>query len=167
MYDKNSDYALNKRRKDTIVYISVTGPVFLTHGDFATEEDFLKWKNWSDKDYQSQEKEGRGFQDNTVPLDEEILAAGAVTSAEELLLNRFDEKERSHLYARLINQAKDYLTPKQFRWLWLYHVEGLTLEEIARAEGVTHQNVSKSIFRAKKKVKKHLQKVVAKMPLFL
>lgn len=42
MFDNRSDYAQNKRDKDSIVYISVTGPVRLTRADFPSEAEFLK-----------------------------------------------------------------------------------------------------------------------------
>ena len=167
MYDQKSDYAMNKHKKDTIVYISVNGPVFLTSKDFATETDFLKWKEWSDTDYRSQEAEGRAYYDNSIPLREELAGANSLDSIEDVLLGQFNENEREKRNAKLIQEAKSYLSPKQYLWLWLYYVKGLTLKEIACAEGVTHQNVSKVISRAKKKIRKHLQEVVAKMPLFL
>ena len=58
MFDKKSDYALNKRAKDSIVYISVTGTVQLNREDFPSEAEFLKWKCWSDRDYRATEKAG-------------------------------------------------------------------------------------------------------------
>lgn len=42
MFDKRSDYAQNKRDKDSIVYISVTGSVLLTRASFASEDEFIK-----------------------------------------------------------------------------------------------------------------------------
>ena len=59
MFDNRSAYAQNKRDKDSIVYISVTGPVRLTRADFPSEAEFLKWKRWSDGDYHAAEKAGR------------------------------------------------------------------------------------------------------------
>ncbi|BAL00287.1 hypothetical protein OBV_30880 [Oscillibacter valericigenes Sjm18-20] len=34
--------------------------------DFANEEEFLKWKSWSDGDYQVGEQAGQSFYDNTI-----------------------------------------------------------------------------------------------------
>lgn len=42
MFDKRSDYAQNKRDKDSIVYISVTVSVLLTRASFASEDEFIK-----------------------------------------------------------------------------------------------------------------------------
>ena len=41
---------------------------------------------------------------------------------------------------------------------------GLTVEQIAEQEGVAHQNVSKSIRQAKKKIKFFFEKQGAKVP---
>src|SRR5699024_7426049 len=78
MFNKKSEYAQNKREKDSIIYISVNGRIRLTRADFSSEEEFLRWKQWSDKDYYETERQGRGYYDNGVPLDENISAAGAV-----------------------------------------------------------------------------------------
>ena len=50
MFDKKSEYALNKYDQDSIIYISVSGRIRLTRADFASEEEFLRWKQWSDED---------------------------------------------------------------------------------------------------------------------
>lgn len=83
MFNKKSEYAQNKREKDSIIYISVNGRIRLTRADFASEEEFLRWKQWSDEDYYETERRGRGYYDNGVPLDENISAAGSVESAED------------------------------------------------------------------------------------
>lgn len=62
MYDRKSDYALNKQDRDAIVCGSVTGVhIRLTRSDFASEEEFQKWKAWSDRDYHATEKAGRAY----------------------------------------------------------------------------------------------------------
>ena len=52
MFDKKSEYALNKYDQDSIIYISVSGRIRLTRADFSSEEEFLKWKSLSDADYE-------------------------------------------------------------------------------------------------------------------
>ena len=65
MFDRKSDYALNKRHPDSIVCKSVTDVhIYLTRADFSSEADFLKWKEWSDRNYHQMDKAGRGFYDN-------------------------------------------------------------------------------------------------------
>ena len=69
MFDAKSDFALNKLDRDAIVCRSVTGVhIRLTREDFASEEEFLRWKVWSDGDYYDTEKDGRGFYDYGLPL---------------------------------------------------------------------------------------------------
>lgn len=154
MFDKKSDYAQNRREKDTIVYISVTGPVLLTRAHFASEEDFLRWKSWSDGDYQSTERLGRDFYDHSIPLDERLDVIGAVASIEDELFRRQEEAERAQRYAALLEQIKGRLTKKQYRRMWLHCVEGMTVERIAQSEGVTQQGISESILTAKRKMRK-------------
>ena len=49
---------------------------------------------------------------------------------------------------------RKHLTDTQFRRVWMYFVDGMTVDEIGAAEGVSHQNISKSIGAAMKKMKK-------------
>jgi len=167
MFYKKSDYALNKRKKDTIVYIGVTGIVYLTREDFANEDEFLKWKSWSDGDYLTNEQVGRSFYDNTIPLDERLDVIGAVASIEDELFDLLDKAEHIRLCVALMEQVRSCLTAKQYRRLWLHYVDGLTIERIALAEGVTHQNVSKTIIKAKKKIEIFLLKQGAKTSIFM
>jgi DNA-binding CsgD family transcriptional regulator len=54
----------------------------------------------------------------------------------------------------MVSQIRDKLTETQFRRLWMYYVGGMTVDEIGRIEGIRHQNISKSIGSAMKKIKK-------------
>ena len=167
MFDKKSDYALNKCEKNAIVYISITGIVYLTSEDFANKDEFLKWKSWSDGDYQTSEQAGRSFYDNTIPLNEKLDVIGAVLSTESELLYRQAESEHIRLCAALMEQVKSCLTEKQYRRLWMFHVESLTLIAIAASEGVSEPSVSESISSAKKNIFEFLEKHPIKMPIFL
>ena len=82
MFDKKSDYAQNKRNKNTIIYISATGSIQLTRADFSSDDEFLIWKNWSDENCRIDEQAGRRFYDNTISLDDSLDVIGAVLSAE-------------------------------------------------------------------------------------
>lgn len=167
MFDKKSDYALNRCKKDAIVYISVTGIVYLAREDFANEDEFLKWKSWSDSNYQAGEQAGRGFYDNTIHLDEKLDVIGAVAPIEDELFGRQAEAERKWMCASLLEQIKSCLTEKQYRRLWLFHVESLTLTAIAASEGVSEPSVSESISSARKNIFEFLEKHPIKMPLIL
>ena len=154
MFDKKSDYALNKRAKDSIVYISVTGPIQLNREDFPSEAEFLKWKCWSDGDYRATEKAGRSFYDNCIPLDDRLDVVGAVLSVEDALFLALEEAEAQAKCARrraeVMVQIRGLLTEKQFRRVWMLHVEGMTVTEIAKAENVSKATISKSISSAEK-----------------
>jgi len=159
MFDKKSDYALNKRVKDAIIYKSVTGtPVLLIRADFTSEDEFLQWKAWSDGEYQDTERSGRSFYDNGVALDERLNCIGVAESIEDEFFGRLSNAERIQNCADLSEQIRNILTEKQYRRLWLYYVDGMTIEAIAIIEGVAHQNISKAIASAKKKIEKLLQK---------
>ena len=78
MFDPKSDYALNKKDQEAIVCPSATGVhIRLTREDFASEEEFLRWKAWSDGDYKGIESAGRGYYDNCVTLAEALNPTGA------------------------------------------------------------------------------------------
>ena len=150
MYDRKSDYALNKQDRDAIVCGSVTGVhIRLTRSDFSSEEEFQKWKAWSDRDYHTTEKAGRAYHDNRLPLAD--WAVPNAPSAEELLLEA-DGTDTAR--AALIQRVRNGLTEKQYRRLRLYYLEGLSEREIARLEGVGQQRVSRSIRTGKKAMEK-------------
>lgn len=162
MFNKKSDYALNKRDEDTIVYISVTGVVRLSRADFPNEAEFLKWKHWSDGDYRATETAGRSFYDNCIPLDDQLTLVGAVLSVEDALFLKLEEAEaqakRAQRCAELMAQIRSRLTEKQFRRLWLLHVDGMSVTGIAIAENVSKASVSKSISTAQKIIRAILSK---------
>ena len=52
MFDRKSDYALNKKDPDAIVFKTAAGAYIRLHReDFSSAGEFLKWKDWSDEDY--------------------------------------------------------------------------------------------------------------------
>lgn len=162
MFNKKSDYALNKRDKDSIIYISVTGPVRLTRADFPSEAEFLKWKRWSDGDYHATEKAGRGESDNCLPLVVEFLdCIASAPSVEDKLIQRLTdaeaEAERARRCAELMAAIRSRLTEKQFRRLWMLHVDGMTVTGIAISESVSKASISKSIGSAEKIIRTFFQ----------
>ena len=158
MFDKKSDYALNRRNKDSIIYIGTIGLVRLTREDFPSEAEFLKWKRWSDGDYHATEKAGRGYYDNSIPLDEQLDAIGAVLSVEDALFLALEEAEaeanRIQKRAALMEQIRSLLTKTQFRRVWLYYVKQMNEREIAAIEGVGQQRISKSLISSRKILEK-------------
>ena len=62
MFNRKSSYALNKKDPDAIVYMDANEVIVrLTCKDFASEEEFLKWKSLSDEDYHASEKEAHVY----------------------------------------------------------------------------------------------------------
>ena len=71
MFNRKSSYALNKKDPNAIVYMDANDTIIrLTCKDFASEEEFLKWKSLSDADYHASEKEAHVYANHTLALDE-------------------------------------------------------------------------------------------------
>lgn len=161
MFDRNSDYALNKKDPDAIVCKSATGiHIRLTRADFSSAEEFEKWKRWSDENYHAIEKADHRHSNRTISLEGLAELSFAVLSAETEVMNQYDQEERARLCRLLAEGLDACLTAPQRRRLWLYCVEGLTIKEIAAQEKVKHQNISKRILAAKKFLKKFLERWV-------
>lgn len=66
MFDRKNDVARNKKRADAIAYAGAADEVVLTQSDFESEEEFRRWKAWSDADYKQTEKEMRRDYDHVI-----------------------------------------------------------------------------------------------------
>ena len=152
MFDKKSVYALNKMDKSTIVCPSVTGEdIRLSLEDFDNEEEFAFWKAWSDTNYHEAELTGQ-YETRCFSLDDRCDAV--IPSAEEIFFTSYlaeEQAERKHLQ---LKQIKSCLTETQYRRIWKYYVEKISVTRIARDEGVTEPSISESIKRAKEKISK-------------
>ena len=163
MFDQKSDYSLNKQDPDSIVCKSSTGVhIRLTRLDFASPEEFEKWKHWSDEDYHDTEKADHVYSNHTVSSDKLVEVSITVLSPEEELMEVFSRQEQEELYRRLETGLETRLTPAQRRRLWMYCVEGMTVEEIAGMEQKRHQSISECLQTAKEKIKKFFEKHPAK-----
>lgn len=150
MFDTKSDFALNKFDRDAIVCRSVTGVhIRLTRADFASEEEFLRWKVWSDGDYYDTEKDGRGFYDYCLSLSE---AGTTGISTEDIFFTLLLKAEQEQQRAVLLQQIKGVLTETQYRRMWMYCVQRMTLDQIAQREGITHQSVSECLTAAQNRI---------------
>lgn len=159
MFDPHSDYSLNKQDPDAIICRSATGePIRLTRADFSSEEEFLRWKEWSDADYHAAEKAGRKYDDSRVSLIEGLDIH--VPSAEEALLAPELEADRAQLCIDLLERVRACLTDKQYRRVRLYFVEHLDEAQIALIEGVTQQAVSLTLLAAQKNLQKFFKNTV-------
>lgn len=157
MFENKNIFVLNKKDREAIVYEDANGRVIrLTCEFFPSEEEFRRWKDWSDKNYHEAEKKRHLQSDNTLSLEALSDEAAAVGSAEEEFINCHCECEDEELLHMLMTGLDTCLTVTQRKRLWLYCVEDLTVEQIAKTENVAHQNISKAIALAKKKLKKFL-----------
>ena len=158
MFNRKSIYALNKKDPNAIVYTDADGNLIrLTRDDFASEEEFLRWKKMSDADYHGEEKADHLYYDGTLSLEGLSEEAVATLSAEEGYITEINLAERQLLGKLLLEGMGDQLTELQRKRLWLYCISGMTEQEIASSEGIAQQNVSKCIASAKKKLKNFLK----------
>lgn len=153
MYNRKSVYTLNKEHPEAIVYPDALGKeVMLTSEQFASEEEFVFWKSWSDSDYTASEKICRKQNRSKVTLIEGTDAdRDATVDAIVVLLERLENDEK---HAVLMKKIREALTEKQYTRLRMYCFERMTQEEIARAEGVGQQRISRSIKASKNKITK-------------
>ena len=79
------------------------------------------------------------------------------------LFHEAPEEEQNREVCIDEKKLRAILTKRQFERLTLYAIRGMTVEQIAEQEGVAHQNVSKSIRQAKKKIKFFFEKQGAKV----
>ena len=155
MFNRKSSYALNKKDANAIVYMDANENIIrLTREDFASEEEFQKWKSWSDAEYHISEKQDHVNSNHTLALDELSEEAASVPAVDVCLELEHDRLEQIRHSAELVAQIKDCLRATQFRRLWMYEVEKKSLEEIARLEGVSAPAVFYSIQLAHKKISK-------------
>lgn len=156
MFDKKSDYALNRLNPDAIVYKGADGIyIQLTRADFDSEEEFLRWKSWSDGSYHEIEKADLAYSEHSYSLSERLAYR---QTPEDMLIEFQEQTERQELRRLLMEGFDTCLTSVQRRRLWMYCVDGLTVRQIAEVEGASFQSVAKAVTAAKKKIKKFLER---------
>ena len=165
MFNKESDYALNKKNQDAIIYKDAQGEeTILTRKDFSSEEEFRRWKDLSDEDYHAIEKSDHRHFNHTQALYDLSDAAATVPAIDEEIELRIDQQRKLRITRRAILQIKGYLTDRQFRRLWLHGALGWREHSIAHKENVSQPAVSLSIVAAKKKIFRQTQKLLIKSP---
>ena len=165
MLKRDSIYALNKADSDAIVYIDADGKTIrLTRQNFATAEEFEKWKAWSDENFHIEEKRDHVYHNHTLRLSGLSEASLSDAVEQEKTVQRQRRRQQEQYSAVFVMEIRAQLTEIQFRRLWLYYIDNKTVYEIAELDGVAHQNVSKAIKAAKKKILKIFQKQGAKSP---
>lgn len=157
MFNPKSDYALNKMAPEAIIYTDSWGTlVQLTLEDFASPEEFQRWKEWSDNDYHKTDNADALFSKRTLSLHGLSERATTSQSPEDVLVEAQELRERQELCCLLQEGLDTCLTAIQRRRLWLSCACGLTVRQIAKIENANFQNVAKSIVAAKKKLKEFL-----------
>ena len=155
MFKNDSLYSINKKNPDAVVYKFANGEEsHITRADFATEEEFLAFKAWSDEDLHIEDKREVLAGIRQVSIEDISEAAIATPAVDVVMEHQLQRSEQRRKVSELVVQLKDKLTEKQFRRLWMYCVDGKTEQQIAEIEGVDQQRISKSILAAKKKIKK-------------
>ena len=153
MFNSKSIYALNKKDPNAIVYPSVDGTLCrLTREDFASEAEFLFWKERSDRNYHKQEKADHIQANHSISLESLPEKVTATISPELIMIDRQNRLDREQLRQLLLVGLDSCLTATQRRRLWLYCVEGWTEKRISLSENVTQQSVSECIAAARKKI---------------
>ncbi len=159
MFKKDSLYSINKKNPDAVVYKFANGEQSLvTRADFATEEEFLAFKKWSDEDLHIEDKRDVLAGIRQVSIDDVSEAAIAVPAVDVVMERQHQRAEQRRKASDMVVQLKDKLTETQFRRLWMYEVEGKTLAQIAQHDGVAILSVYESIESAKKKILKKFKK---------
>ena len=154
MYDRKSDYALNKTDPDAIVFKTAAGAYIRLHReDFSSEEEFDRWKGWSDEDYRVVDIQNNVYTKQTVSLEGVPEQAGAL-SPEQLLIEQYDQLDREQFCRLLLEGINTCLSEPQRRRLLKYYFEGMTQTEIADSENVAQQNIAESLWRSEEKLKK-------------
>jgi len=155
MFNRKSSYALNKKDPNAIVYMDANEAIIrLTREDFASEEEFLKWKSWSDGNYHTEDNQDVVEGKHNTSIDDLSEAALSIPAIDVVMERQHEKSERRRMASTMVSQIRDKLTETQFRRLWMYYVGGMTVDEIGQIEGIRHQNISKSIGSAMKKIKK-------------
>lgn len=149
MYDKNSDYALNKRNHDSIVCKSVTGEhVHIRREDFVSDEEFERWKAWSDEDYHAAERSDKAYNDRKRAFS--YNWEPAVEDSEVQLLSALEHCDN----AEKVRQLRSQLTKRQFTRLYKHFGLGMSITAIATEENVSKAAVIASINSAQDALRK-------------
>ena len=156
MFNRKSSYALNKKAPNAIVYMDANEAIIrLTREDFANEEEFLKWKVWSDEDYHTEDNRDVVEDKHNISIDTLSEAALSIPAIDVVMDRQHEKSARRKMASAMVSQIRGKLTETQFRRLWMYYVDGMTVDEIGAAEGVSHQAVSLNIAAAIRKIKKY------------
>jgi DNA-directed RNA polymerase specialized sigma24 family protein len=162
---KDSDYALNKY-SGGIVFRFADGIVEITLADYLaenpdkTEADYHALKELSDSIYLEQVQVENAQTYKNSPYDElNGTALCHAPSPEDYFIGKIDAREAAERRRERLIQASyalGILTEVQRHRYLMYHVDGMTMREIAAIEGAHFTTVHESLQAADKKIKKVL-----------
>jgi len=158
---EDSDYALNKKNNQAIVYrladgsvLTVTVEDYLAENPDKTADDFFALKALSDADYLERDRSEYRQTWKNLPiygLEETAHCAGDTPEYE--VIERPEQDAENENRWELALQVLDRLTKVQRRRYLLYTANGLTTREIAKKEKTAQRTVMDSIQQAEKKIK--------------
>ena len=160
----SSDYALNKY-SEGIVYKFADGIVEIDLEDYLkespdhTEVGFQAIKQLSDEIYL--EEANRNYRQTyknipILPDDSDVEAECPTVKAADSFIDEQVEAANYNKRVVLAHKALHMLTETQRRRYLLYHVEKLTMRQIAIMERVNHSKIQKSLNSAEEKIQKFL-----------
>ena len=157
---KDSDYALN-RYSAGIAYrfadgstMTVTLEGYLADNPGKTEADFQALKELSDAIYLRQDRADNAQTKKNKPIySEETNAELMSVTLEESYLEALDHRNAAAAFDRLMESGA--LTETQERRFMLHVVDGLSLRQIAKHEGVALRAIQKSVNAGADMLKKY------------
>ena len=95
MFNRKTSYALNKKDANAIVYMDANENITrLTREDFASEEEFQKWKAWSDENYHTEDNRDVVEGKHNMSIDDLSEAALAIPAIDEVMDCQHEKSER-------------------------------------------------------------------------
>ena len=166
MFDTNTQYALNKRNANAIVYIDAFGEKAEISSEALGEEEFARWKALMDAELHEEEKEDHIYHDHTISFGDLSLAGYTVPDHETVMIEAEERREREELKEQLGIAFFTCLSDIQQARMWLHAIEGFTTREIAALEYVSQKNIVTSIAKARKNILTFLVKGGYQNPIF-
>ena len=166
MFDANTQYALNKRNANAIVYVDAFGEKTEISPEALGEEEFTRWKALIDAELHEQEKEDHIYHDHTISFGDLALTGYTIPDHATVMMEAEERREREELKEQLGLAFFTCLSDIQQARMWLYAIEGFNTCQIAELEGAAQQSVYESLERARKNILKFLQKGPCKMSIF-
>jgi len=117
-------------------------------------------KKWSDDDYQKIEAAGREDNDcrslnpehdsTGLSVEDELIAAQDKVEAD------IAQRKTAQDMQTKVAAVRKILTKTQYRRLWMYHVDGLSMTEIAARENVSFSRIAGCLAEARKRIVNNL-----------